>query len=326
MCHNSRMKLKLLPLLFLLISCSGGSSSDSNSGDDRSVTPPPNSLISCTKALNTNVCNFEHKGLERSFYIHAPTNIEQLDKIPLLFVLHGFGGSAERIMGYSNFQSIADESNFIAIFPQGSPFETILSSASSHWNSGGWTVGSDVDDVDFINSIIDWVSGEYNIDQERIYSTGMSNGGFMSYHLACNLSSRIAAIASVTGSMTKQTFEDCDPTHPTPILQIHGAADTTVPYRGNSALGMESIPVSLNYWATFNACNPEPIVAVADFFEESYSIEYWSYENCLNNTQVDLILHSTMGHFWPSMDSHSISASADIWSFLSKYNIYGLIE
>lgn len=231
-----------------------------------------------------------------------------------------------RIMGYSNFQSIADESNFIAIFPQGSPFETILSSASSHWNSGGWTVGSDVDDVDFINSIIDWVSGEYNIDQERIYSTGMSNGGFMSYHLACNLSSRIAAIASVTGSMTKQTLEDCDPTHPTPILQIHGAADTTVPYRGNSALGMESIPVSLNYWATFNACNPEPIVAVADFFEESYSIEYWSYENCLNNTQVDLILHSTMGHFWPSMDSHSISASADIWSFLSKYNINGLIE
>ena len=49
-------------------------------------------------------------------------------------------------------------------------------------NSGGWTAGSDVDDVDFINTIIDWVSGEYNIDQERIYSTGMSNGGFMSYH------------------------------------------------------------------------------------------------------------------------------------------------
>ena len=67
--------------------------------------------------------------------------------------------------------------------------------------------------------------------------------------------------------------------------------------------------ISLNYWSTFNACDPEPIVAVYDFFEESYSIEYWSYENCLNNTQVDLILHSTMGHFWPSMDSHSISAS-----------------
>ena len=68
------------------------------------------------------------------------------------------------------------------------------------------------------------------------------------------------------------------------------------------------------------------LLPVADFFEESYSIEYWSYENCLNNTQVDLILHSTMGHFWPSIDSHSISASLDIWKFLSKYNIYGLIE
>ena len=320
------MKLKILPLIFFLVSCGSGSSSDNDFSDNESTINPPALVVTCTKVIDTNLCNFEHKGLARSFYIHVPVGVEQLQKIPLLFTLHGFGSSAERIMGYSNFKSIADENNFIVIFPQGSPFKTILSSASSHWNSGGWTVGSDVDDVDFINTIIDWISGEYNIDLERVYSTGMSNGGFMSYHLACNLSSRIAAIASVTGSMTKETFEDCDPTHPTPILQIHGSADRTVPYIGNSALGMESIPDSLNYWSTYNACDPEPVVAITDFFEESYSIEYWSYENCLNNTKVDLVLHSTMGHFWPSMDSHSISASLDIWSFLSKYNINGLIE
>ena len=79
------MKFRFIPLLFLLISCGAGSSSDSDSGDDRSITSPPNSLISCTKALNTNVCNFEHNGLERSFYIHAPSNIGQQEKIPLLF-------------------------------------------------------------------------------------------------------------------------------------------------------------------------------------------------------------------------------------------------
>jgi polyhydroxybutyrate depolymerase len=320
------MKFIILTLLLFLVSCGSGSSSDNELTDNESTINSPSLVVSCTKVIDTNLCNFEHKGLARSFYIHVPADIEQLEKIPLLFTLHGFGSSAERIMGYSNFKSIADKNNFIVIFPQGAPFKTVLSSASSHWNSGGWTVGSDVDDVDFINTIIDWITGEYNIDQERIYSTGMSNGGFMSYHLACNISARIAAIASVTGSMTEQTFEDCDPIHPTPILQIHGAQDRTVPYIGNSALGMESIPDSLSYWAKFNACDSEPVVAIADFFVESYSIEYWSYENCLNNTQVDLIFHSTMGHFWPSIDSHSISASEDIWSFLSKYNIYGLIE
>ena len=64
----------------------------------------------------------------------------------------------------------------------------------------------------------------------------MSNGGFMSYHLACNLSSKIAAIASVTGSMSKQTYESCSPEHPTPVLQIHGTLDGTVPFDGNSAI------------------------------------------------------------------------------------------
>ena len=320
------MKFIILTLLLFLVSCGSGSSSDNELTDNESTINSPSLVVSCTKVIDTNLCNFEHNGLARSFYIHVPADIEQLEKIPLLFTLHGFGSSAERIMGYSNFKSIADKNNFIVIFPQGAPFKTVLSSASSHWNSGGWTVGSDVDDVDFINTIIDWITGEYNIDQERIYSTGMSNGGFMSYHLACNLSARIAAIASVTGSMTEQTFEDCDPIHPTPILQIHGAQDRTVPYIGNSALGMESIPDSLSYWAKFNACDSEPVVAIADFFEESYSIEYWSYENCLNNTQVNPILNSTMGHLWPSMNYHSISASADIWRFLSKYNIYGLID
>ncbi len=88
----------------------------------------------------------------------------------------------------------------------------------------------------------------------------MSNGGFMSFLLSCQLSNRIAAIASVTGSMTPQTYNNCNPQHPTPILQIHGTADGTVPYNGDSTW-TKSINDVLQYWVDFNDCNSTPSVS-----------------------------------------------------------------
>ena len=98
-------------------------------------------------------------------------------------------------MAYTGFNDIASEENFIVVYPQGSYFN-----GTTHWNVGGWTLGSSVDDVAFIDFLIDAISEDYLIDSERIYSTGMSNGGYMSFLLACQLSERIAAIASGAGS------------------------------------------------------------------------------------------------------------------------------
>ena len=107
----------------------------------------------------------------------------------------------------------------------------MLTSSSSHWNSGGWTVGSTVDDVDFIDTIIELVSQKYNLNQNRIYSTGMSNGGFMSYHLACNLSSKIAAVASVTGSMSFETYESCNPVIPLQFFRFMEQLMSPFPFK-----------------------------------------------------------------------------------------------
>lgn len=321
------MKLKVLLISIILSSCGGGSSSDDSSNKVDPPNLPVSSEENCINAgLNINRCTFIHNDIERYYLIYTPEAIEENSSIPLLFSLHGYGGSAIRNIEYSNYRSIADENSFIVIFPQGAPYTSQLTSSSSHWNSGGWTVGSNVDDVGFIETLIDLTIGKYNIDQNRVYSTGMSNGGFMSYHLACNLGSRIAAIASVTGSMTIQTYDDCSPSHPTPVLQIHGAQDKTVPFDGNSSLGMKSIPDAMSYWASYNSCDIQPVIAISDFFNEGYSIQYDYYENCLNNVSVELVLHSSMGHTWPTLDSHSISASENIWEFLSKYDINGLIE
>lgn len=319
-------------ILFLftisLISCGGGEGSSSLEVEDPITSS--NQQISETCSLyegTTYKCEFTHKGLER-FYFIQDKHPEATGSSSVLFVLHGYGGTAANIMNYSNFKSYTytKDNNFMSIFPQGSPYNSALASSISHWNSGGWTSGSNVDDVDFIDTIITLVSQKYNINNDRIYSTGMSNGGFMSYHLACNLSTKIAAIASVTGSMTDQTYDNCNPSHPTSIMQIHGSLDNTVPYNGNSSLGMKAIDDVVEYWVNYNACNPLPSRVITDYFSLEVSVDRQTYEQCLNDVQVDLVYIEGMGHTWPTSNWYGINATDYIWNFVNTYDINGKLN
>ena len=315
--------------IFLITSCGGGGSSSS---DEVNATIPNNNqnddAETCTNYEERILkCELTHKGLDRYYYIQlAHPEAEGLSSV--LFNLHAYGSNALEQMNYTNFNNLANtkENNFILIHPQGAPLNTVLTSSSSHWNSGGWTIGSTVDDVDFIDTIIKLVSQKYNLNQDRIYSTGMSNGGFMSYHLACNLSSKIAAIASVTGSMSKETYEDCNPTHSTSILQVHGTIDATVPFEGNSALGMRSINDVMDYWKLYDACDIEPISIVTDYFDIEISVQHDTYLNCLNDVQVELYKIEGMGHRWPNKQRYGISATEKIWEFINLYDINGKIN
>ena len=315
--------------IFLITSCGGGGSSSS---DEVNATIPNNNqnddAETCTNYEERILkCELTHKGLDRYYYIQlAHPEAEGLSSV--LFNLHGYGSNALEQMNYTNFNNLANtkENNFILIHPQGAPLNTVLTSSSSHWNSGGWTIGSTVDDVDFIDTIIKLVSQKYNLNQDRIYSTGMSNGGFMSYHLACNLSSKIAAIASVTGSMSKETYEDCNPTHSTSILQVHGTIDATVPFEGNSALGMRSINDVMDYWKLYDACDIEPISIVTDYFDIEISVQHDTYLNCLNDVQVELYKIEGLGHRWPNKQRYGISATEKIWEFINLYDINGKIN
>ena len=315
--------------IFLITSCGGGGSSSS---DEVNVSIPSNNqnddAETCTNFEERILkCEFTHKGLDRYYYIQL-AHPEAEGSSSVLFNLHGYGSNALEQMYYTNFNNLANtkENNFILIHPQGAPLNTVLTSSSSHWNSGGWTIGSTVDDVDFIDTIIKLVSQKYNLNQDRIYSTGMSNGGFMSYHLACNLSSKIAAVASVTGSMSKETYEDCNPDHPTSILQVHGTIDATVPFEGNSALGMRSINDVMNYWKLYDACDTEPVSIITDYFDVEISVQHDTYLNCLNDVQVELYKIEGMGHVWAKKERYGISATEKIWEFFNLYDINGKIN
>ena len=312
---------KIALIIFILSSCGGGGSSGSQ---DINIPPETDNNDSLNETcINTsrpgmNRCDFKHDNLDRFYYIYTPNNLDTNQSIPVLFAFHGYGSSAMRHLNYTNYFPIADSENFIVIYPQGATTANL----STHWNVGGWTSKSTINDLDFVDTVIGLIKDKIQIDETRIYSSGMSNGGYMGYHLACNLSNKFAAIASVTGSMTNDTYNDCNPIHPTPILQIHGLLDFVVPYDGNT--GSKSIPDVIDYWVDYNSCNTDPDRVIK--YDDYSLVAYDTYVNCLNNVNVKLILHPEMGHDWPFIQSYNIDASGEIWNFVSKFDIYGLIN
>ncbi len=266
-----------------------------------------------------------HDGLQREYILYVPANYTGSAAVPLVFNFHGYTSNATEQMWYGDFRAIADTAGFIIVHPMG----TLDVQNTTHFNVG-WG-GSTVDDVGFSAALLDSISADYNINADRVYSTGMSNGGFMSYHLACQLSDRIAAIASVTGSMSPVTYNACNPQHPTPILEIHGTSDGTVPYTGASF----SKPVSnvLNYWVNYNNSNSTPtVINIPDInTSDGSTVDHMIYYGGDNDVTVEHFKITGGGHTWSGSafggagTNYDIDASVEVWKFFSKYDINGLI-
>lgn len=268
-----------------------------------------------------------HDGIVRSYRLYVPSIYTGNMDVPLLFNFHGYTSNSNEQMNYGDFRNIADTANFLVVHPQG----TLDNNNTTHFNVG-WG-GSSVDDVGFTEALIDSLSVDYSIDQNRIYAVGMSNGGFMSFRLACDLSAKIAAVGSVTGSMTPITLQNCNASHPMPIIQIHGTTDPTVPYNG-SAGWAASVTNVLNHWAIYNNCSSVPTIVNMPNTSASdgSTVEKYTYENGDNCSQVIHFKVTNGQHTWPGSifnfagTNYDINASVEIWNFLSKYNIFGLIN
>ena len=274
-----------------------------------------------------------HDGLSRSYILYVPASYDGTQSVPLVLNLHGYTSNSGQQMIYSNFYTIADTEGFILVHPLG----TNDINGDAFWNSDLSIYSMDVDDVSFLNTLIDLISSNYNINTDRIYSMGMSNGGFMSYTLGCVLSDKIAAIASVTGSMTEAQIDFCDPQNEIPVMQIHGTADPTVLYEGSSlGFEIESIDNVVSYWVNVNGCNTEPVVNnVPDInLLDLCNAEHYVYSNGTNNSSVELYKIINGGHTWPGAaiplfgnnTNQDFNASEKIWEFFNKYDLNGLIN
>ena len=281
------------------------------------TTLPPSSTI------NYGINEFEviFDEIPREYTVYIPENYNHSIPTPILFAFHGFGGSNNFIMNSAGFNEIADEENFIVVYPQGS----LILNLFAHWNVGGFTQISNTDDVAFVDYLISSLSQIYNINLDRVYATGMSNGGFMSFLLACQLSNKIAAIASVTGSMTTQTLNECDPQREVPILQIHGTNDPIVPYNG---IQEWNTPIDnvLDYWVLNNQCSPNPEVNDLEDInnDNGFTVQEIIYNNGLNGSMVKHFKVNGGTHVW--FQDEDINSSSLIWEFFSNYDMNGLIN
>lgn len=263
-------------------------------------------------------------GQYRSYRLYVPAIYTGATARPLILNLHGYTSNAQQQQLYSNFMPIADTANFLMVYPNGT-----YSSGQRFWNAGISSVL--VDDIGFLSALIDSLDLTYNINLNRVYSTGMSNGGYMSHTLACELSNRITAIASVTGSIFNTQYgPNCHPMRPVPLMQIHGTADPTVPYTGSTS----SMPIDtvVKYWVTKNNCNPTatfsnvPNTSTTD----GCTAEHYLYGAGTGGSTVELYKIINGGHTWPGFPfggvgtNLDINASKEIWRFFSKYTLSSL--
>ncbi len=271
-----------------------------------------------------------YDGLDRSYIVYVPASYSADSPAPLLFNFHGFTDNSGNHLSYTDMRPIADTAGFILVYPQGS----LLFGLVSHWNVGSFTNGSTADDVGFTGAMIDSISSEYAIDSSRVYACGFSNGGYFSFRLACELSNRIAAVASVSGVMSDLNFNNCAPQRPVPVLSIHGTNDGVVAYNGGNPNGSLSVEDVLDYWVGHNELNPEPeIIELPDLNpNDNSTVEYQSWRSEDGCFSVDHYRVDNGTHTWPlvggnpSQRNVDISASQVIWDFVSGYDLDGPIE
>lgn len=264
-------------------------------------------------------------GLKREFVTYLPEGINQADKSPVIISLHGRLGTAIRQMKFADFKPLADRDKVIIVCPQG---------VDRSWNDGRGTPANakGINDVKFIDQLITYLVNTYRADPRKIYVTGMSNGGFMTSRLACELNTRIAAIAVVAASMDEDM--GYQPNKPMPVMYIQGTKDPLVPFAGGAMkkgaggdiYGHEEV---LKKWAAIDHCNNKPLITYPPVsVNDGTSVIKEEYSNG-NGFKVIGLTIVDGGHTWPGGTQYlpkfmigpvtkNLNACDEIWKFFKE--------
>ena len=303
---KSMMILRILLVVILMTGC--------NKKDPAENNNPLNGTF--TRSIDVN-------GQVREYLIHIPNAYDGTQSVPIMLNFHGWNMSANDQMNVSDMRALSESEQFILVYPQGSLFF-----GSTHWNVGSWTTGSSSNDIGFIGDLIIEITDNYNIDENRIYACGYSNGGFFSQELACQFSDKIAAIGAVAANMSERTRNTCNPTHPTPIITISGTTDTVVQYDGSEPEGTISHSETINYWIDFNNTDTSAVITNLPNSNatDGSSVNLFQYFNGDNNVEIEHYKVINGGHGWPGvLGNMDINANFIIWNFVSQFDLNGKI-
>lgn len=265
--------------------------------------------------------------VQREFILYVPASYTGKSSAPLVLSYHGLGGNAQAQMSDHDFRPLAEAEGFIVAHPQGAP---IIGPGLRGWNFVNDTLPND---LHFTNAIIDTIAADYNVNLDRVYACGMSFGGFFSIFLAGQMSDRIAAVASVAGTVLNAVpYSMIAPNRPISLLEIHGTNDNNVAYDGNQA----SHPVQsvLDHFVTHNNCSPNPTITQLTNTDpnDGSTVEHIVYANGNAGTVVEHFKVTGGGHTWPDENTNAqgvnrdINGCEEIWKFFSRFDINGALE
>jgi polyhydroxybutyrate depolymerase len=240
--------------------------------------------------------------VKREYILHLPTNYKTGTALPLVLIFHGGGGNDKQMQRYMGMDPIADRENFITVYPSG---------INKQWNDGREFKESIAanDDVQFINLLLDTLLKKYSIDSSRLFTTGISNGGFFSIYLSYKLNHRLLAAAPVCASIPERIYSEFYPPRPVSILIMNGTEDPLVPYRGgpvgNRFTGSRgdctSTDSTLQRYINVDKTSATPVVENLpdrDKYDRCTVVKYM-YSGGKNGTRVCLVKVVNGGHALP---------------------------
>jgi len=254
-------------------------------------------LIGSSIISNAQIENFQVDTLTRKMLVYAPSSI--VPNRPLLISMHGLNQDINYQKNQTKWELIAKENNFVVVYPGG---------IDNTWDLSG------TKDIDFILAIIDEMDNRYAIDRERVYLSGFSMGGMMTYHAMNIIADKIAAFAPVSGY--PMFGIDTNSLRPVPIIHTHGTTDDVVGYSGVSEC--------INAWVKRNKC-PET-AQVTDPYPAGSTLgdtkSYWGPGT--DSVEIVLISLKNKGH-WHSIEDNGVNTSQEIWDFCKRFSLgYGV--